>query len=66
MIVDSAPRYVRFEFPDGDATLSVHSTDEDFSSSNVVLYFECEDFDAKVSELKNLGVQIESEPINQP
>ena len=27
LIVDSLPRYARMECPDGDSTLSVHSTD---------------------------------------
>lgn len=64
LIVDSAPRYVRFECPDGDATFSIHHTDQPINSETVV-YFECEDLDAKVVELKNLGLQIESEPQNQ-
>jgi hypothetical protein len=29
------------------------------------LYFECEDLDAKVAELKNLGLRFEQEPIDQ-
>ena len=65
LIVDSAPRYVRLAFPEGDATLSVHETNENFSASNIVLYFECEDLDAKVAELKNLGLQFESDPVDQ-
>ncbi len=65
LIVDSAPRYVRFEFPEGDATLSVHETNEEVSASNIVLYFECDDLDVKVAELKNLGLQFESDPVDQ-
>ena len=65
LIVDSMPRYARLLCPDGDATVSVHTTDEKFSASNVVLYFECEDLDARVFELKNLGLQFETEPQNQ-
>ncbi len=57
LIVDSLPRYARLECPDGDATLSVHIADETTSNSNIVLYFECEDLDSKVEELKNLGLQ---------
>ncbi len=45
--------------------LSVHTSDEEFSASNIVLYFECEDLDARVSELKDLGLQFESEPTDQ-
>ncbi len=65
LIVDSMPRYARLQCPDGDATLSIHTSDEHFSASNIVLYFECEDLDARVSELKNAGLQFESEPTNQ-
>lgn len=61
LIVNSLPRYARFECPNG-STLSVHSSDEEFSASNIVLYFEFEDLDQKVAELKNLGLQFEQEP----
>ncbi|MDQ2747500.1 MAG: VOC family protein [Acidobacteriota bacterium] len=64
LIVDSAPRYVRFECPDGDATFSIHHTDHRIACETII-YFECEDLDAKVNELKNLGLQFESEPQNQ-
>ena len=57
LIVDSRPRYVRLLCPDGDSTLSVHIAVEIQTNSNIVLYFECEDLDTKVEELKNLGLQ---------
>ncbi len=65
IIVDSLPRYARLLCPDGNSTLSVHISEEAAANSNIVLYFECEDLDAKVTELKNLGLQFESEPIDQ-
>ncbi len=65
LIVDSLPRYARMECPDGDATLSVHSTCITETDSNIVLYFECEDLDARVAELKKLGLQFEEEPKDQ-
>ena len=65
LIVDSAPRYVRFECPDGDATLSVSHRDKISSESNIVLYFECENLDARVEELKRIGIEFESEPQDQ-
>ena len=65
VIVDSLPRYARLLCPDGDSTLSVHISDEGFSLSNIVLYFECDDLDAKVLELIELGLQFEQEPIDQ-
>lgn len=64
LIVNSAPRYVRFECPDGNATFSVHHTDQSINSETII-YFECENLDAKVVELKNLGLQFESELTNQ-
>ena len=66
LIVDSAPRYVRFECPGGDSTFSLHETAADSDNSNIVLYFECENLDAKVEELKRLGLEFEQEPVEQP
>ena len=65
LIVDSAPRYVRFECPDGDSTLSLHETEDHLECSNIVLYFECENLDREVERLKNLGLQFEQEPADQ-
>ncbi|HEY0427293.1 MAG TPA: VOC family protein [Pyrinomonadaceae bacterium] len=62
LIVDSLPRYARLACPDGDATLSVHTAGEDSANSNIVLYFECEDLDARVAELENLGLKFEQKP----
>lgn len=66
IIVDSLPRYARFECPDGDATLSVHAADDDApTASGIVLYFECDDLDAQVAELKARGLEFEQEPQDQ-
>jgi len=65
LIVDSLPRYARLEFPNGDATLSVHVSKAVSPNSNIVLYFECEDLDATVAELKSNGIEFESEPVDQ-
>lgn len=62
IIVDSAPRYVRFECPDGDSTFSLHSTEDDSICSNIVLYFECENLDGEVERLKKLGLEFTEEP----
>jgi predicted enzyme related to lactoylglutathione lyase len=64
LIVDSSPRYVRFECPDGDATFSVHHTENPITSETII-YFECEDLDAKVERLQQLGLEFESEPTDQ-
>ena len=65
LIVDSLPRYARLQCPDGDATLSVHIAEKISANPSIVLYFECEDLDGRVSELKNVGLQFESEPTDQ-
>ena len=65
IIVDSLPRYARFECPDGDATLSVHAAEETLSPSGIVLYFECDDLDARVAALKTSGLKFEQEPQDQ-
>lgn len=65
LIVDSAPRYVRFECSHGDSTLSIHETETTSQTSNIVLYFECEDLDNEVKRLKELGLSFDSEPVDQ-
>ncbi len=65
LIVDSLPRYARLECPDGASTLSVHSTCIAETESNIVLYFECEDLDTRVAELKAAGLEFEEEPKDQ-
>lgn len=65
LIVDSIPRYARFECPNGDSTFSLHESDEISDNSNIVLYFECEDLDEKVSELKQKGIVFEQESTDQ-
>jgi len=65
LIVDSLPRYARLECPDGDSTLSVHSADAEETGSSIVLYFECDDLDAKVAELEDIGIEFEEGPKDQ-
>ncbi len=65
LIVDSIPRYARFECPVGDSTFSLHETDKETINQNTVLYFECENLDEKVSELKQKGIIFEQEPTDQ-
>ena len=65
LIVDSLPRYARFECPDGDSTLSVHMTDGENAASNIVLYFECDAIDEKVKRLRACGLEFEQEPTDQ-
>lgn len=63
LIVHSPPRYARFETSSG-ATLSLHCDDEP-SASGIVVYFEVDDVDRKVRQLRSLGVDFEKEPKDQ-
>ena len=64
-IVDSLPRYARLECPDGESTLSVHITSDAQTASNIVLYFECEDLDARVEQLKAVGLVFDQDPTDR-
>lgn len=65
LIVDSAPRYARFECPEGGATFSLHHVDA-VAPSHVVVYFECEDLDAQCKALAAKGIAFDSPPTDQP
>jgi catechol 2,3-dioxygenase-like lactoylglutathione lyase family enzyme len=66
LIVNDPPDYARFECPIGGATFSVHRTVTSARDGAVVVYFELDDLDAKVRELKAAGLSFESEPQDQP
>lgn len=63
-IVDSAPRYARFETERG-TTLSIHQAPPGSSSSAVVVYFEVEDLQAAVTALQNKGLHFDSGPTDE-
>lgn len=63
-IVDSPPRYARFETR-GGSTLSIHSSAAAAENSGVVIYFEVEDVDLEIRTLKIQGATIEAEPVDQ-
>lgn len=62
-IVDTPPRYARFQLPDGDATLSVEVTgDPPGVPAGVQLFFECDALDDTVAELKSKGLEFDQDP----
>lgn len=65
VIVDARPRYLRFESPGTHATLSLHQVAE-VGGSPIVVYFECEELDARVAALQAAGLSFEAGPIDQP
>ena len=62
-IIVSADHYARFLCP-GGATFSVHVAD-DVRPGGTLIYFECEDLDARVAALKAEGVVFDSGPADQ-
>lgn len=69
LIVDSPDnRYARLECPDGSpnggTTFSLHEAD-DAATGVTSFYFEVDDVDARVTELKASGFQFETEPVDQ-
>ena len=62
-IVDAPPRYARFVFPEGDATLSIEVTGETTSEPpSPQLFLECDDLDERVALLQARGLVFEQEP----
>lgn len=61
-IVSALPHYARLECPDGGSTFSLHQVSKRPAPSDVVVYFECEDLDAKVSQLQSAGYTFHQEP----
>jgi catechol 2,3-dioxygenase-like lactoylglutathione lyase family enzyme len=66
LIVDSPPRYARFEFPESDggapATFSIEHMDGWTGGVGPEIWFESDRLDELVAELKGRGVKFESEP----
>jgi len=65
LIVKALPHYARFECPDGDATFSIHLTENLPVGDGVYVYFECEHLDQYVDELLEKGIQFEQLPTDQ-
>jgi catechol 2,3-dioxygenase-like lactoylglutathione lyase family enzyme len=62
LIVKSLPHYARFECPDGNATFSIHKTEDLPKGHGITIYFECENLDTYVSQLKQRGIIFNEEP----
>ena len=65
LIVDSIPRYARFVCPDGNSTFSVHHVDELPKGDGITIYFECEDLDTTVRDLKKKEISFIHDPVDQ-
>lgn len=68
-IVDSPPRYARFECPSGDggepATLSLHQTGDISPADFPAVYFEVDDVETEYKRLTGIGLLFEALPVDQ-
>ena len=64
-IVEAA-HYARFESQTGNATFSLHKVNAVPQETGVVVYFETETLDDKVTELKQRGFLFYQDPTDEP
>lgn len=62
LIVDALPRYVRFECPNGESTLSIHKVEKPPIGNGIILYFEEDNLDTIVKNLLQEGIQFTQLP----
>ncbi|TWO32641.1 VOC family protein [Seonamhaeicola sediminis] len=62
LIVDALPRYVRFECPNGNSTLSIHKVNELPKGSGITIYFEDKHLDELVKNLQQKGIEFTETP----
>ncbi|GAA0622159.1 hypothetical protein GCM10009422_17620 [Brevundimonas kwangchunensis] len=63
-LIVSRDHYARLACP-GGATLSVHLAEE-VRTNGTGVYFECEDLDERVANLKAAGLVFDGDPVDQP
>jgi catechol 2,3-dioxygenase-like lactoylglutathione lyase family enzyme len=64
LIVDSPPRYARFETETG-TTFSIHAEGMASSGADMTVYFEVDDVDATVGKLREKGMTFSNDPVDQ-
>lgn len=65
-LIVKSDHYARFEVGDGTDTFSLHITNDASGAANGPhIYFEVEDLDARVAELKANGIAFDSDPQDQ-
>ncbi|MGJ8746077.1 VOC family protein [Polaribacter sp.] len=65
LIVKALPHYARFECPDGNATFSIHQTENLTKGEGISIYFECEHLDEHVNNLIKKGIKFDQKPTDQ-
>ncbi len=65
LIVHTSDQYARFVCPDGQSTFSLSLAEEVTNSNDIHIYFECENLDKVVSQLKEKGLTFDEDPIDK-
>ena len=65
LIVKSLPHYARFECPNGNSSFSIHQKEELPKGDGIYVYFECENLDEQVENIKSKGIEFDQEPTDQ-
>jgi catechol 2,3-dioxygenase-like lactoylglutathione lyase family enzyme len=60
LIVKALPHYARFECPTGDATFSLHQSQNEVKGEGIWVYFELENVDECVHNLIKKGIVFEA------
>lgn len=66
LIVSSADNYARFEFPEGNSTLSLSLVQEIPTPQLIKIYFEVPDLDEHFSLMKSKGISFGTKPQLMP
>ena len=62
LIVNALPHYVRFECPNGNTTFSIHKVEKLPKEHGTSIYFEDDNLDELVKQLKRKGIIFTSDP----
>lgn len=65
-LIVSEDHYARFKSTSGDGTFSLHRVDHVLTPPQTIVYFECDELDRLVSDLKSKGVQFTQDPRDEP
>ncbi|WMI65669.1 VOC family protein [Aestuariibaculum sp. YM273] len=66
LIVDSIPRYARFECPDGNSTFSIHKVEALPKGQGITIYFEVDNLEETVLKLQLQDIVFKSLPEDKP
>jgi len=58
LIVKSLPNYARFECPNGNSIFSIHQTQTLPKGDGIHVYFECENLDEEVENLRQAELNL--------